>query len=61
MKESTVAIHIRLILLIYLKVLVLLEGRVESEHYVEWLHHRIIDARVNGNVQNVTGHSTVVS
>jgi len=35
MKESTVAIHIRLILLIYLKVLVLLEGRVESEHYVE--------------------------
>ena len=39
MKESTVAIHIRLVLLVNLKVLVLFEGRIEGEHDVQRLNN----------------------
>lgn len=60
-KRSSVPLYIRLVLLVYLKVLVLLEGRVQSEHHVQRLHQRIRQARVNWNIQNVARHSAVVS
>ena len=53
-------IQVWFVLLVDLKVLVLLECRVESKHDVQGLHNWIVYSRVHRDVQNIASHSTVI-
>lgn len=47
-------------LVFHLKMLVFLEGREQCEHDVQRLHGVVVACVVDGDVQDVAGHSTVL-
>jgi hypothetical protein len=55
-----VSVHVALVFLIDLEVPALLEGRVEGEHHVQGLDDGVVLTGMDGDVQNVAGHATVV-
>ena len=59
--SSRIPVHVTLVLLVYLEMLVLLEGRIQREHHVQRFHQRVVDAGVDRNIQDIAGHSAVVS